>query len=227
MYKEFAPGESGISWSPTMGEFPKELIGTVLGEPTATNSAVITCECGNLYWGPHKSYCGCPVCKSIEKADLEAEVNKPTDGNYGRLKMTREEVIEAERQNRFKTLNRRVAKQNERELCTFYHGEKTCLSNNICQYCMKGQVYPSGVKDLSARRCPCHPVAGDGTRYIFRAAYRKDANGHKGFSGGEKYWVGYIKDNSGNTKYFKVPVDAGVSELERTLRELTEGQSGT
>ena len=59
---------------------------------------------------------------------------------------------------------------NEEHTCPMW-GSKSW----VCHECQKGLTY-RGTKDVSSRRCPDHPVAADGSMYIFRAKNRKVTN---------------------------------------------------
>ena len=121
---------------------------------------------------------------------------------------------DAQEQDHLATLNHRVLQENERHCCSFYHGD---CNNIICQACMQGRnVIDVPTATLSNRRCPNHPIAQDGTRYIFRAAYRKDPNRPDSFIGGERYYVGCVPE------YFKIPVAKGTAAVDEFIRNHSE-----
>ena len=61
------------------------------------------------------------------------------------------------------------------EICDLYG----CKGSLVCACCKRGINYVTGTKDVSSRRCPDHPIAGDGSRYIFRTTHGQNTDDNK------------------------------------------------
>ena len=177
--------------------FYLETEGLIVGQPNPNNKVhkVFKCiNCGRPAWGSHTSKY-CDECKDeqyeiykartyAKRAQLRAERKakkleiEPQDA-YSRISW--EEIaaanplVEKAIKESDAVIQRKqaIAEWNERHCCPNF-GSKGSID---CFYCMRGKVYGTAATNVSNRRCPNNPIATDGSRYIQRAAYRKDANG--------------------------------------------------
>lgn len=177
-------------------------------EGTPDGKRLFVCSCYNChkqFWGPINAR-QCQTCREDKKfqsdkraAYMEVRKDKYRKSHYNPLRgIANEMQLSDERQELYNEqilaeelqhMNAAVCDWNEHHCCSCYHGGADSLT---CYYCRKGIDYVTGTKDLSARCCPEHPVAGNGQRYIYRTAYRKDANSTVGITGGERI----VLDNS-------------------------------
>lgn len=182
---------------------------TLVGEPDIKRkvNAVAKCVyCGSMFWGNHSSR-HCPSVECTKKAqkisrdafrarkrELKESSYRPVAMGYRveweemKEKTTNLEIVERaiadsdEIRERKETIN----EWNARHCCPFFEGSEH--GSLKCFYCMRGINY-AGAETVSNRRCPKNPIATDGSRYIQRAAYRKDSHSAIGIKPGKRYDV--------------------------------------
>ena len=179
-----------------------EIEDVVKGEPSIKRklNAVVTCRyCGQQFWGSHTSeYCADCKEQAIKKwhhdwhqkhkkySEARTSDKKHSQFNWDQMPETELAKKIIEESDAVRERKETIAEWNAAHCCPFFegygHGSQKCF------WCMRGVNY-AGAKTVSNRRCPNNPIATDGSRYIQRTAYRKDANGNKLPNAGKRYDV--------------------------------------
>ena len=199
----------------------------LVGEPDYKRviNVVTTCRyCGRTFWGSHTSEY-CHDCRKYAVRDSRKKYAAERNEEKRKLKEAQGPTIQRVKWDEMNLDNKAlqacmesdsikarkasINEWNERNCCPLFNGYNQSVA---CFYCMRGVNYGAPAETVSNRRCPNNPIATDGSRYIQRAAYRKNTAGLGIIEEGKRYDV-----LDSMSEQFKVQLVERMRKLGRTF----------